>query len=66
MLVLVNGLIIFLGGYNSPSTWIVVILYFTTVHAALVLLGTFGLARAMAGKHFHFPFVGRPCLEQKV
>lgn len=61
MLVLVNALIILLGGYQSPSTWIVVILYFTTIHAALVLLGTIGIARAMTGKHFHYPLVGRPC-----
>lgn len=63
MLVLVNALIIMLGGYDSPSTWIVVILYFTTIHATLVLLGTLGLARAMSGKHYHYPLVGRDCKE---
>ena len=61
LLLLANTIIILLGGYDSPSTWIVVILYFTTVHAALVLLGTVGIARAMSGKHFHYPLVGRPC-----
>jgi uncharacterized Tic20 family protein len=63
MLVVVNLLIIMLGGYDSPHTWMIVIIYFTTVHATLVLLGTLGLARAMAGKHYHFPLVGRPCAE---
>jgi uncharacterized Tic20 family protein len=63
MLVVVNLLIILLGGYDSPNTWMVVIIYFTTVHATLVLLGTLGLARAMAGKHYHYPLVGRPCAE---
>lgn len=63
MLVLVNILIILLGGYDSASTWIVVILYFTTVHAVLILLGTLGLARAMTGKHFHYPVLGRTCPE---
>jgi hypothetical protein len=61
LLLVANLIIIALGGYNSPTTWVVVILYFTTVHAALVLLGTLGIARAMSGKHFHFPLVGRPC-----
>ncbi len=61
MLVVVNLLIIVLGGYDSPHTWMIVIIYFTTVHATLVLLGTLGLARAMAGKHYHYPLVGRPC-----
>ena len=65
MLVLVNGLIILLGGYDAPSTWVVVILYFTTIHATLILIGTLGLARAMAGKHYHYPLVGRVCSEQK-
>ncbi len=62
MLVVVNLLIILLGGYDSPHTWMIVIIYFTTVHASLVLLGTLGLARAMAGKHYHYPLVGRPCV----
>lgn len=63
MLVVVNLSIILLGGYDSPNTWMIVIVYFTTVHATLVLLGTLGLARAMAGKHYHYPLVGRPCAE---
>lgn len=61
ILVLANGLIIALGGYQSSWTWLVVILYFTICHSSLVLLGTIGLARAMAGKHYHYPLVGRPC-----
>ena len=63
MLVIVNAVIIFLGGYAAASTWVVVILYFTTVHATLVLLGTLGLARAMAGKHYHYVLVGAACPE---
>jgi uncharacterized Tic20 family protein len=65
MLVVANALIILLGGYDSPNTWMIVIIYFTTVHASLVLLGTMGLARAMAGQHFHYPLVGRPCVESR-
>lgn len=65
MLVVANALIILLGGYDSPNTWMIVIIYFTTVHATLVLLGTMGLARAMAGQHFHYPLVGRPCVESQ-
>lgn len=63
MLVVVNVLIIMLGGYDSPNTWMIVIIYFTTVHATLVLLGTLGLARAMAGQNYRYPLVGRPCQE---
>jgi len=61
MLLLVTLLIILLGGHATVSTWVVVILYFTTIHATLVLFGSLGLARAMAGQHFHFPIIGRRC-----
>ncbi|HID49894.1 MAG TPA: hypothetical protein EYP40_09855 [Chromatiales bacterium] len=63
ILVGANVLIVLLGGYDSPNTWMIVILYFTTVHATLVLLGSLGLAKAMAGQNFRFPLVGRPCPE---
>lgn len=63
LLIGANLLIVALGGYDRASTWIVVILYFTTAHASLVLLGVLGLARAMAGRPYRFPLVGRPCEE---
>ena len=63
MLVIVNVLIVLLGGLTQVSTWVVVILYFTLFHATFVVLGTLGLARAMAGKHYHYPFIGRSCSE---
>lgn len=62
MLVLVNGLIIFLGGYDSPSVWIIVILYLTSIHSVFIIFGTFGLTRAMNGQHYHYPLIGRKCL----
>ena len=61
ILVLANALILALGGYQQPATWIVVILYFTICHSTLVLFGIFGLARAMAGKLYVYPLIGRPC-----
>lgn len=61
ILVVVNLVIIFLGGFNSSWTWVIVILYFTVCHATLILLGTVGLARAMNGKPYRYPLIGRPC-----
>lgn len=58
-----NVIIIALGGYDAPYTWVVVVLYFTCCHSALVLFGALGLARAMAGKPYRYPLVGRPCPE---
>jgi len=62
MLVLVNGLIILLGGYDSPSVWLIVILYLTSIHSVFIMFGTFGLTRAMNGKHYHYPLIGKRCL----
>ncbi|MEZ5589312.1 MAG: hypothetical protein R3F53_00765 [Gammaproteobacteria bacterium] len=63
LLVLVNGLIIVLGGYQSAATWVIVILYFVTCHAVLVLLGALGLSKALAGQRYRFPLIG-PRLEK--
>ena len=62
-LLLANALIILLGDYTAPATWVIVILYFTICHSSLVLLGSIGLARAMAGKKYVYPLIGRACHE---
>jgi uncharacterized Tic20 family protein len=61
LLVIANIAIILLGGYTAPNTWVIVIIYFTTCHSTLVLLGVLGLAKAMAGQKYVYPLVGRPC-----
>jgi len=68
LLLIIPGLVILymfihMGNYDAPSIWIMLILYFITVHASLVLLGSLGLARAMAGKHYHYPFIRHTCPE---
>ncbi len=60
LIVLVIGLIVALGGFDSGYTWMVVILYFTFIHSSLILLGVMGLVKAMAGQHFRYPLIGRP------
>ena len=60
LLVIANALIILLGGYDGAWTWVVVIVYFTTCHSALVIFGAFGLSKAMAGQCWRYPLVGRP------
>jgi hypothetical protein len=60
LLILVNLLILLLGGYRTAYTWLLVILYFVVCHTSLVLLGMFGLAKAMAGQCYRYPLVGRP------
>lgn len=58
LLTAVTIAILLLGGLFVPATWVVLILYFTCCHAALVLLGIFGLSRAMAGKTYIYPLIG--------
>jgi uncharacterized Tic20 family protein len=61
LLLIANLLIILLGGYAAPKTWVIVIIYFITCHSTLVLLGVLGLAKAMAGQKYVYPLVGRRC-----
>jgi uncharacterized membrane protein len=61
LLVVANALIILLGGYTAPMTWTIVILYFTICHSTLVMLGMIGLAKALAGRIYIYPLLGRPC-----
>jgi len=61
LLVAANALIVLIGGYDSPYTWVVAVLYFTTCHTTLICFGAIGLARALAGRNYVFPLLGRPC-----
>lgn len=61
LLIAVNALILGLGGYRAPSTWVVLVLYFVSCHGALVLLGVVGLAKAMTGQVYRYPLIGRAC-----
>ena len=63
LLILVNAVILLTGGYHQTSTWVIVLLYFAVCHSTLVLLGIVGLAKAMAGKPFIYPLLGRHCDE---
>ena len=51
--------ILLLGGFNSPWTWMVFILYGVTIHATLVLLGVLSLVKASNGEGFQYPLYGR-------
>lgn len=59
LLVIVSVVIVLAGGFDSAITWTVVILYFTCCHSALILFGMVGLARAMAGRIYRYPLIGR-------
>ena len=49
VLFLVSALMIFLGGFNSPWTWVYVISYFTIVHTVFIVFALWALVRAWSG-----------------
>lgn len=55
LLIVVNLTVFLTMGYDSPYIWMVVLIYFTMGHSAFILLGVFGLSRALAGKNFNYP-----------
>ena len=61
LLIALNAVILLLGGYRSTYTLITLVLYFFSVHSALILLGMFGLSKALAGKPFQYPLIGARC-----
>jgi hypothetical protein len=60
LLLAVNIVIVFSGGYGALHSWLLLIGYFTLCHAGLVLCGAYGLAKAMAGQYWRYPLVGPP------
>ena len=61
MIVIFSLIIVAIGGFDHAATWVVGILYFISIHAALVMLGALGLTRAINNKHFHYFLIGPKC-----
>jgi protein-S-isoprenylcysteine O-methyltransferase Ste14 len=49
-LLVVSGLMIFFGGFDSPWTWVYVISYFTLVHTVFIVIAIWALVRAWSGE----------------
>lgn len=61
LLVAANAALLLVFGWDWEWTWVFVIMYFTCVHSTLILLGMLGLAKAMAGKPYVYPYIGPRC-----
>lgn len=61
LLVAASAALVAFGGLAWEWTWVVVILYFTTVHSTLIVFGLLGLAKAMAGRAYVYPLIGPRC-----
>jgi len=63
VMVFVGGMSIMmmsLLGVEDVTLWIIVVILFTIMHATMVLLGVLGLAKALSGKCWRYPVVGKP------
>lgn len=58
MLLVATAAFVILFGWDWEWTWVFVIIYFTCIHSTLVVFGVLGLARAMAGKPYRYPWIG--------
>jgi len=58
-LLLVTALMIFLGGFDSPWTWVYVISYFVFVHALFILFATWTMVRSWTGKELTKSFLSK-------
>lgn len=58
-LLLVTALMILLGGFDSPWTWVYVISYFVFVHALFILFATWTMTCSWAGKRLTKSFLSK-------
>jgi len=49
-LIVVSGLMIILGGFQSAWTWVYVITYFTFVHTTFIIIAVWALVRSWSGQ----------------
>jgi carbon starvation protein CstA len=58
-LLLMTGLMILLGGFDSPWTWVFVISYFVFVHAMFILFASWAMVRSWTGKKLKRQFLSK-------
>ncbi|MBR7799479.1 hypothetical protein [Undibacterium fentianense] len=59
MLILVSIGILLFGNLHEVSTWIIFILYVLCVHSVFILFGVFALTKALSGKLYFYPLIGK-------
>lgn len=56
-IVIIVGIFYFFSNTSAAVTWTIIITYLTCVHSLFVMLGIYGLAKAMAGQKVKFPLI---------
>ena len=49
----------FLSNISAAATWTIIITYITCVHSLFIMIGIYGLAKAMSGSKVYFPLFSR-------
>jgi len=49
------------GGFVTLGSWVAAEVYIIFIHTPLILVGLVGLLKAMAGKPYRFPLIGKRC-----
>ena len=49
------------GGFITLGAWVAAEVYIIFIHTPMILLGLVGLIKAMAGKPYVYPWIGRRC-----
>jgi hypothetical protein len=49
------------GGFTTLGSWVAAEVYIIFIHTPLILLGLVGLLRAMSGRPYVFPLIGKRC-----
>ena len=49
------------GGFVQLGAWVAAEVYIIFIHTPLILLGLAGLLKAMAGRPYVFPLIGKRC-----
>lgn len=58
LLVIVSVIIMLIGSFDSPYTWMVLVLYFISIHSALILYGVFAFIKALVNEPYRYPLIG--------
>lgn len=57
----INGAILLISGIDNIWTWMYVIIYFTSIHSALIIFGVIAISRAQGGRYYRYPYIHITC-----
>ncbi|MCW8931895.1 MAG: hypothetical protein OQL19_16885 [Gammaproteobacteria bacterium] len=56
-IVIIAAVFYFFSSTSAAITWTIILTYLTCVHSVFVMLGIYGLSKAMAGQKVKFPLI---------